>query len=338
MTEQTEQEEDKILKSFTVHVPVELVKSETGEDDEAEDSWKIQGIASTKDKDLQGEEVDQEGLDISVLKEGRGLFNNDHLKGPENILGQIDDAEFVEDSNKNPALMVKGYLFKQQPRAQAYYNIMKSVRKGAPSRVHFSIEGKVVERDMVNSGKIKKARVDKVALTLDPVNPCTFAELMKSMAASDYSQPEAPESQMGKEEYPVASKPDSTMYPRDHEKMAEKMKEQQKALQEELFKAIQEAVDKAISAGAGHADAPGSRTGGSALQKESLDSKVKNMSYKKLKKDKNAQAYMLKSLIETVSGHYEDQDPLELARMICKSYELKLKEFLDADGRDEEIN
>ena len=46
-------------KSFKFHIPVELVKGK----DKQIDSWKIQGVASTPHEDLQGEVVNQDGLD-----------------------------------------------------------------------------------------------------------------------------------------------------------------------------------------------------------------------------------------------------------------------------------
>ena len=305
-------EKEDIIKSFTVHVPVELIKSEgTVSDDESEDSWKIGGIASTEDVDLQGEEVIQDGLDISVLKAGRGIFNHDHQKGPENVLGQIDDANFIKHNGKT-CLDVKGYLFKAQPRAQAYYNIMKSVRKGSSPRVHFSIEGKVVERDMTNTNKIRKARVTKVALTLDPVNPHTFADLVKSI--SDYNQNAIEETNSPKQTISDIVEFDITT-----------------DLKDELTKAIQNLVEKALAAGAGYGKAPSSRTGGEAMSTESLDSKAKKMFAKKLKRSKKTNKYMLKSLIEAVVESHPECDPLEVAEMICKSYELKLKEFLNVN-------
>ena len=277
---------EKFIKDFQVHVPVEIYKSE-------DDEWKIGGIASTDDLDLQGEEVLQEGLDISVLKEGRGLFNNDHQKGPENILGEIEDADFVDHGGKK-ALMVKGYLFKEQDRAKAYYNIMRSVKKGKAPRVHFSIEGKILERDMAQTSKIKKARVTKVALTMDPVNPNTFANLVKSINTDN--------------------------------QQAERDFMFQQIL--ELVKTrLDENVSKAIASGAGYASAPSSRTGGEAMSTESLDSKVKNMLWKKLKKNKKIYKSMVKSLIEVACSSYPDMDHVQVDKMICKSYKLKLKEL-----------
>jgi len=157
--------------TFKFYVPVELAKGES------EDEWRVKGIASTGDRDLQGETVSQSGLDISPLKQGKGLFNNDHQKGPENILGKIDYAQ-----NTMNGLYVEGYLFKHQPRAQAFFNIMRSLKKADKNRVQMSIEGKIIKRSDIDKSVIARARVEKVALTLDPVNTSTYAEIAKSLS------------------------------------------------------------------------------------------------------------------------------------------------------------
>ncbi len=268
--------DEKLVKSFQIHIPVELEKSK---DADGEDTWVVKGIASTGDTDLQGEMVDQNGLDISQLKAGRGLFNVDHQKGPENVIGQIEDAEFVKSDGKK-VLMVKGYLFKHQPRAQAFYNIMKSVKPGTQPRVHMSIEGKILQRDAVNKSTIRNARIDKVALTLDPVNPYTYAELSKSLASGQVD--EIPE--------PAYLTMERT----------------------ELEKAIEAGVAKALAAGAGPALAPTQRVGGEAMTKESLDSKLKRIA----KKDKKSQKRMLKSILQRMCELHPDEDPRDLLKAI----------------------
>lgn len=281
-------------KDFKFYVPIELVKSD--KDDDATE-WRIQGIASTADEDLQGEVVDQEGLDISILKAGRGLFNYDHQKGPENLVGEIEEAEFVNHGGKKQ-LMVKGYLFKHQERSKAFYNILKSLKKGSGNRVQMSIEGKVLARDMMNSKTIKKARVDKVALTLDPVNPYTYAELIKSLNSPEPVKQEA----------------------------IEKVEEIVSIKKSDLEK-ILEYANKALSAGTGYADAPAKMVSGAPLTQESLDGKDKKVSYdtykEKKKKDKKA---MLKSLMKSLKQAYPDRDPLELAEWVLETFVDKMRE------------
>lgn len=286
------------MKDFKFYMPVEFVDVEKAnkEDDSAPDSWKIQGIASTADEDLQGEVVSQEGLDISVLKAGRGLWNWDHQKGPENVLGQIEDADFVERDGKK-CLLVKGYLFKYQERAKAFYNILKSVKKSNGPRVHLSIEGKILERDWRNQKSINKARIEKVALTLDPVNPYTYAELMKSLQSDEASAQEVNET-----------------------------KELVQIDQEDLEFLI-ETAEKAMCAGAGYQGAPGSMKNGEATGKESMESRIKKVTYGQ--KKKKIRKAMVKSLIDTVRDRFPDHDPVELAEMVTKAC---LKKF-EGDGR-----
>lgn len=273
-------------KKFQFHIPVELVKS-----DDDENEWKVAGIASTEDQDLQGESVIQDGIDISLLKAGRGLFNFDHQKGPENVLGQIEDAEFVTHEGRK-ALLVKGYLFKHQDRAKAFYNILKSLKKGTGPRVHMSIEGKILERDFRNPKAIKKARVEKVALTLDPVNPYTYAELVKSLNAEDNSQESEP-------------------------------KVERIELDMSDVQVLVELAEKSLMAGAPQG-APVGFSAGEATSKESLESRVKKVTYGK--KEKKNRKEMIKSVIESVRKAYPDHDPLTLTEWVLEAFLAKSDE------------
>jgi hypothetical protein len=278
---------DKVLKSFQFHMPVDLVKAEDEDGD-----WRIRGIASTPDVDLQGENVDQSGLDISLLKAGRGIFNYDHQKGPENILGAIEDANFKTQDGKT-VLEVDGYLFKHQDRSKAFFNILKSIKKSAGPRVHLSIEGKILQRDAMNKSTIRKARVEKVALTLDPVNPYTYVDLEKSMNDPNL-QPDIDPAQ-----------------------------ESITINKAELSALIQDAVVKAMSAGA-DSSAPSQKTGGSTLMKESLERKVKKIN----KADKKSQKAMLKSICEQVIELFPEEDPKDLVKAVLDTF-TKFKETED---------
>lgn len=273
-------------KKFQFHIPVELVKS-----DDDENEWKVAGIASTEDQDLQGESVIQDGIDISLLKAGRGLFNFDHQKGPENVLGQIEDAEFVTHEGRK-ALLVKGYLFKHQDRAKAFYNILKSLKKGTGPRVHMSIEGKILERDFRNPKAIKKARVEKVALTLDPVNPYTYAELVKSLNADESTQESEP-------------------------------KVERIELDMSDVQVLVELAEKSLMAGAPQG-APVGFSAGEAMSKESLESRVKKVTYGK--KEKKNRKEMIKSVIESVRKAYPDHDPLVLTEWVLEAFLAKSDE------------
>lgn len=157
---------------FAFDVPVELVKSDV----EDENGWKIRGLASTDDKDMQGEIVKQTGLDISPIKKGSGWINYNHSNSPEDIVGKLDDADIT-----NKGLMVEGYLFRKHKRSQAIYQILKSLEDKDRQSVKLSIEGKILKRTGSDNKVIASAKVDKVAITLDPINCNTYVELVKAM-------------------------------------------------------------------------------------------------------------------------------------------------------------
>ncbi len=163
--------EDENSKNFNFCIPLDFSKASNGD-------WRIKGLASTEHLDLQGEIVRQNSLDITPLKEGRGLLNWDHKDGPENILGAVDGAELTEKG-----LEVEGYLYKNSERAKSVYNLLSSFKDKDKRRLQMSIEGKILRRAGPNGRDIAAARIDKVALTFDPVNPNTYAQLVKSLSS-----------------------------------------------------------------------------------------------------------------------------------------------------------
>lgn len=157
---------------FSFVMPAEIVKSEDGD-------WKIAGLASTNAVDQQGESIMQKGIDLSPIDASKGYFNYDHQKGPENLIGTIDGY-----SQSDKGLYVHGKLFKDHDRAKSVYQIMNSLGKSERGRVGLSVEGQVLERDPLNPQVIKKCKISKVAVTLNPVNTDTYADLVKSMGSS----------------------------------------------------------------------------------------------------------------------------------------------------------
>lgn len=288
---------DEVIKDFEFNMDVEFDKSG--------DDWKIKGLASTEHVDQQGEVVKMSGLDITPLQTGKGIFNYDHQKGPENILGVIENAEIKKDG-----LHVEGYLLKNCDRAKHIYNILESLKPKDKKRLGLSVEGKVLKRSL--DGKtIAAARIDKVALTLDPVNPYTYAEFAKSLEAieTDLNKPivntvgyvkvDIGENDLKLPDYEVISNPNTSATLVQITKLEDNnndysfTKDELKEIIEytvnntiEKTLEIYNDIQKGLSAG-DYNVAPSQRTQGAALAKESLCGKKK----KKLK-DK------IKSLVE----------------------------------------
>lgn len=160
-------------KSFKFIMPAELSKSADGE-------WVVQGLASTGSKDQQGEIILPEGIDASPIDAGKAVFNWDHQKGPESILGLLDSY-----SKTKEGFFVRGRLFKNHTKAKAVYEIMSSLGKSDSGKIGLSVEGSVLERAGADGKIIKKCRINAVALTMNPVNQDSYVDLVKSLSSSE---------------------------------------------------------------------------------------------------------------------------------------------------------
>jgi len=303
------------VEDFNFFVPLDVEKAEQ----KAGQLIRIRGIASTPNKDLQGEIVSQKGLDISNLLEGKGLFNLDHGKGMENVIGKIDKAKLTKEG-----LLVEGYLFPDVEKAKVVNNIMRGLKKGDEKRMQFSIEGKVLKRD---GKRIERAKVTNIALTLQPINDNTYAEFAKSFAdSSPDSQDDSPTTDEKLSENHRGAADDS-LPENDHQaldasldiieftkRIVKSEKEYITIEKAKFLKILEKAgMNKAIDTGSyAYGDsAPSKLTGGAAMQTESVDKKIRKVTVdpeiekkKKKKKDK------IKSLLKKIRKSYSDL-PLE---------------------------
>ncbi len=162
--------------TFRVFIPATAIDIEKAGDKDGK-RW-IQGIASTDSKDIQGEIIDQNGIDFSYFLK-HGWFNDDHKSGPENKVGQPTECRITRNG-----LWVKGFLFNNHSRANHYWELMNSLASSGSSRkVGFSIQGKVKRR---NGNKIAECWIQDVALTPSPVNTTTWAEIAKSLSSMEW--------------------------------------------------------------------------------------------------------------------------------------------------------
>lgn len=166
-------------QKFNVIVPAVLEKGKDGKD------WKVWGLASTSNRDLQGETVDLEGLDLTPLDRKKGILNFEHQKGPENVVGAITSYKKNEDG-----LWLGGYLFKNHDRAKALYQIMTSLKEEDRGRMGLSIEGVIKARAGEDGKVIKRAVITACALTMNPVNQDTHVDLVKSLSVATFNFPD----------------------------------------------------------------------------------------------------------------------------------------------------
>lgn len=290
---------------FKFNLPLEITKSD-------EKGWKVRGLASTEDTDLQGEIVRQAGLDISVLKAGRGLLNYEHKNDPENLIGLIENADISKKG-----LEIEGYLFKKHKRAQAIAEIMQSLDKGNQSRVQLSIEGKIRERNPENNKEIKQAMIDRVAITFEPVNQSTYLSFAKSLLANEDIQEKTEEIEKS-----AGSDPKEIVVSEQLNAEIEKsLSNSENVLPAISTETQEDTVEKTLTAGYGTADAPATRTQGGALGMETT-----------------AQVHSSKNTDEEDEDEEEDEEkvkpklPVKSKKaMLKRALERAFKEFPEVD-------
>lgn len=159
-------------ETFNFFVPI----AKSGETSDGR-RW-ISGIASTEDRDLQNEIVVQKGIDYSYFLK-YGYINDDHARGIENKVG-----EPVECRLTPKGLWIKGFLYKGKARADHWWNHLQSLEQSDSNRkAGFSIEGKVQRRE---GNKIVKCWLQNVAITEQPVNTASWAEISKSLNKQEW--------------------------------------------------------------------------------------------------------------------------------------------------------
>lgn len=231
---------------FKIIIPAEITKSKDGE-------WRVAGLASTSSIDRQGEVIMPEGIDATPIAKGKGFFNWDHDNSPENTVGVLDSYK-----KGSGGMYVEGRLFKNHTRAKAIYEIMSSLHKGDTGRVGMSVEGKVIERDPKNPSVIRRCLIKNVALTMNPVNQDTFADIVKSMSGD------------AEVDFQSEGKPLEVELTADGVSNVKKSDEPTFSVSQ-----VMAIMEKALGVGSGNAQAPADMKGGDALGQEELDKKKK---------------------------------------------------------------
>jgi len=147
----------------------------------------IVGVMSTEHRDLDGEIIRQDGMDVTELRKG-GWLNDDHKGGAGNELGQVLRVFPLEVRDRSGALVkatgIEGYLLEDGDGKRIWEKARALQKAGASRRYGFSIEGAVIARDPKDPTIVTKCRVREVAITRNPVNPYTSLDVLeKSLGA-----------------------------------------------------------------------------------------------------------------------------------------------------------
>lgn len=159
----------------------DLVKSVNEEDK----GCYIRGWASTPDLDSQNDVVDPKGIQIDEFLEF-GYINYEH---DSNKRIGVPTSNCYVDPNKG--LYVEAKLLMDRPEARKMWDLAKSlVKSGVNRKLGFSIEGKVLGRDMNDQSIVRGVQITNIALTERPANKmATWETLVKSMTTGTEVNP-----------------------------------------------------------------------------------------------------------------------------------------------------
>jgi len=160
---------------FVFWMPCEIEKG--GKSDKPEERvMRLKGIASTNDRDSDGEVLDPDGFDLSFFKSS-GMVNWHH-QAKDRPMANIGEPEKAEIQPKG--LYVECLLYPGSPLANEVFDLAELLEKNSKTRrLGFSIEGKVLERDPLDDNHITKSKITGLAVTHIPKNPATLCEIMK---------------------------------------------------------------------------------------------------------------------------------------------------------------
>lgn len=144
-------------------------------DDSGNKVMKIGGIASREERDQQGEILVVEGMDVQDMVWGFLNWNHWGSKDPSTVIGQITKVE-----KRHKELYIEAELFEESKMARDVYQLTEILEKrNSPRKMQFSVEGKSIERDILDQGRVTKSKIVGCACTVSPINKATFAQIIK---------------------------------------------------------------------------------------------------------------------------------------------------------------
>lgn len=167
---------------FNFWVPIDFEKSRN--EKTGEKVMKIKGIASTPDQDSEGEILEPIGFDLKrFLSTGFLNWNHQAKNDASKVIGEPTLAKVTNDGK----LYVEGVLYNGHPLAESVWSLAETLKNNNSKRkLGFSIEGRALERDIINPKKITKALLTGLAVTPTPVNTNTYLDLCKGEQKDDF--------------------------------------------------------------------------------------------------------------------------------------------------------
>jgi hypothetical protein len=143
----------------------------------------VSGMASDASVDSDEEVLMPNGFQLDrFLKLGWVNYDHRAKDSSKYLIG-----EPVEAKVENNKFFIKAKLFGENPIARDVVDTMKMLKKsGSNRKIGWSIEGRALERDPQNQKKVTKALITGVAITPNPKNGNSYADIVKGEYSTPY--------------------------------------------------------------------------------------------------------------------------------------------------------
>lgn len=192
------------MKKINFFVPLSIVKGGEGE---SSGLMQLEGVASTSDEDTDRESLNPSGYNLKpFLDYGFVNWNHKAKDNPGAIIGEPEVAYITEDNK----LYVKISLYPDSEKAREVWDLANTIEKNSSKRkLGFSIEGFPKTKDPLNPKKILTADITGLAITPQPKNKNSFAQIVKG----EYQKSFEPIEEEEEEEQKVEKMDTSSMEP-----------------------------------------------------------------------------------------------------------------------------
>jgi hypothetical protein len=169
---------------FNFFIPITTIKK--SKDKNGKEEMIVEGIASTPERDLEGEILNPKGYELDYFLKS-GWLKWEHDKDPKNYIGQPTHANITKENE----LFIRGKLFPESKTAREVYELAEVLEKADTDRqIGWSIEGKAKKRDPMNPKKVERAMITNVVLTTNPIGMNTWAQIVKGQYDEAFIKPE----------------------------------------------------------------------------------------------------------------------------------------------------
>lgn len=168
-------------KKFTFFIPAMFEK---GTDKNGKEIYKVKGVCSTIDRDLDKQILHPTGFDFRpLMKSGFINYNHRWKDNPSAIIGEPTLARVQSNGEE---FYIEGYLYSDSKKAKEVIELNNTLLNGSESRrLGWSIEGYAVETHPTDPSIITRAVITGVAITPNPKNPKTLVSILKGQGSED---------------------------------------------------------------------------------------------------------------------------------------------------------